>query len=848
VTDLVVDAGRRRTRLLPRDVQLPTLVVASATILLVMALTAIRAAGADIEVLPLQLALLGLFCALAALDFRVAAALAIFELVLGGAGGRWTVLPGGISGRNVFDAVVVLAAVASAAQRERVRTLIRNSYLWHALALAAIFGGVWFTLGFINGHTPKYVVQDGNGLLFFGFMVVIVVLASEVGSDWIRRVLLAACILNAVIIAALDLAVATHVIALRPTLDEILIRLQMGGVSGVLPDGSFRLSPASALYLQVGLAIVTAALLRRPRRVGLWAVFALLWIGVVMSYTRGYWVGALVAVVLALAFGTSRWRSLGAVVAGTLALAIVAVSSLALLGFSLRAYVVDRALGTVRQGSSAAAASHAPSRLSKGKSLSAAASAQDNSPNLLLNGSFERGVAGWYSVPGTSVAASAFRTHGGRASARLSHESGPDSNLGYSLLTLPPVRVTVSAWAYVPRLSRQTSITLNRELFDNATGAVGAPINMREAKRWQRVAFSFRPSRTDLLGALVFRAASQPPPGFNIWVDDVRVVAPLIRDGSFERGTRGWTPAPSAAIARTTGTAHSGVAAAKLKYRARETDYKLAYTTLAVAPAPTEASAWVRIPASWPSSAMVALSAERFAGAVGRTIAFADQQRHGRWQSLKLAFTPSAGDLQGYLAIRLMRPPTRGAIDIDDVVARQQASAPQASATPPSAGDLAALSDKVRREQARVLWRYIVHRPVEGYGFGAVAPELRRSPLAPHPYSYELAYFDLAFKTGLLGLVLFFSFPMRLLVDAIRIRLGRRRPPAGMARHDAAVPIAIICSVIVTGATNPYVLAAFGLFPLLAAVAWIDTARVGSPDIRNTDSKKGEAAASTRTS
>jgi hypothetical protein len=37
-----------------------------------------------------------------------------------------------------------------------------------------------------------------------------------------------------------------------------------------------------------------------------------------------------------------------------------------------------------------------------------------------------------------------------------------------------------------------------------------------------------------------------------------------------------------------------------------------------------------------------------------------------------------------------------------------------------------------------------------------------------------------------------------------------------------AVPAAIILSILVASATNPYLMGAFGIMPILLAIAWLD--------------------------
>ena len=38
----------------------------------------------------------------------------------------------------------------------------------------------------------------------------------------------------------------------------------------------------------------------------------------------------------------------------------------------------------------------------------------------------------------------------------------------------------------------------------------------------------------------------------------------------------------------------------------------------------------------------------------------------------------------------------------------------------------------------------------------------------------------------------------------------------------AAVVVAIVSSIMISGATNPYFLSAFGLMPIIVMIAWLD--------------------------
>jgi hypothetical protein len=137
------------------------------------------------------------------------------------------------------------------------------------------------------------------------------------------------------------------------------------------------------------------------------------------------------------------------------------------------------------------------------------------------------------------------------------------------------------------------------------------------------------------------------------------------------------------------------------------------------------------------------------------------------------------------------------------------------------------VSNAIKIHQARVLLGHIVERPVHGWGFGAIAPDYRYGQI----YSYELSYIALAYKAGLVGLLLFFSVPVRLLWDALRMRFGRLAPPAALTVNEAAVPIAVLVALLAVGATNPFLVASFGLAPIVLMICWLDPFRSVSAQI-----------------
>ena len=131
----------------------------------------------------------------------------------------------------------------------------------------------------------------------------------------------------------------------------------------------------------------------------------------------------------------------------------------------------------------------------------------------------------------------------------------------------------------------------------------------------------------------------------------------------------------------------------------------------------------------------------------------------------------------------------------------------------------------MRLVQIQVLIGHIVQRPLLGSGFGAVASD--------YPYGfvsrYEISYLDLAYKTGLIGTGLFMSLILRLLVDCLRGRFGSLRLAAGVEPAEMVVPMAVIIAMLVAGATNPYLFAAYGVTPIIISIAWLDPIGSGQP-------------------
>lgn len=126
----------------------------------------------------------------------------------------------------------------------------------------------------------------------------------------------------------------------------------------------------------------------------------------------------------------------------------------------------------------------------------------------------------------------------------------------------------------------------------------------------------------------------------------------------------------------------------------------------------------------------------------------------------------------------------------------------------------------LRETQAPKLWDAFKQNPVLGDGLGAVVrPRYVRDPAAP--WSYELTYLQLLFQMGVLGLLAVLTLPLAV------VRRGLREAATGALRAAPLGGAMAILGILVASATNPYLLASFGMLCVaigLSLVARVDSA------------------------
>lgn len=325
-----------------------SLVLAALTFGLVITLAALRLAGApDAPQLPVQAILVLVFGALVVRDYRLAVTIVMIELATAGASGRWTVYPGGLSGRIVVDALVVLGALRILYRAWRTSGRVDlGRYGLHALVAAAVLVLVWVPLGLLSGYPPSDVIGDGNGYAFLAFAVVFIALLGQGHGRWVRDSLLVACSFNAIFLFGIFLLALSGIVPLYPTARIALGTLGFDGAVGIMPSGAWRLYPATSLYIQVGLVLVGWRLLQAPR-LWLWALYAILLVDLGLTYTRGFWIGAAGALAIVLLLGAKSVRRAVTVLAGTASIVLLVTAIGLVVGFSVPDYLLDRAASSL---------------------------------------------------------------------------------------------------------------------------------------------------------------------------------------------------------------------------------------------------------------------------------------------------------------------------------------------------------------------------------------------------------------------------------------------------------------------------------------------------------------------
>ncbi len=184
--------------------------------------------------------------------------------------------------------------------------------------------------------------------------------------------------------------------------------------------------------------------------------------------------------------------------------------------------------------------------------------------NLVTDGGFETGIAGWSSWNGATLEASNAEAHAGAQSLHATNRPDANQFAVYSLTSRVAANTTyaVSAWALINGTGNGTV----------RLAAKVACAGAADAFPWLENDTAVVPGTwTQLSGNLVIPAECTPTdvaiffegtdPAFDVYIDDVMVVPPgndLVTDGGFETGVAGWSSWNGATLAASNSQAHGG--------------------------------------------------------------------------------------------------------------------------------------------------------------------------------------------------------------------------------------------------------------------------------------------------
>lgn len=183
--------------------------------------------------------------------------------------------------------------------------------------------------------------------------------------------------------------------------------------------------------------------------------------------------------------------------------------------------------------------------------------------NLLADGGFETGIAGWNNWGNGTLSASAAQVHGGSQALRSTGRSGTGGFAAYGLtgVVQPGTTYAVSAWVLHTGAANDTV---------RLAGVVGCESGTNYP--WLQNDTAVVPNTwTQLGGNLVIPADCTPTnvsiyfegtaAGSDVFIDDVKVVPPtsnLVNDGGFETGTAGWGNWGNGTLTTSTAQFHGG--------------------------------------------------------------------------------------------------------------------------------------------------------------------------------------------------------------------------------------------------------------------------------------------------
>ncbi len=228
----------------------------------------------------------------------------------------------------------------------------------------------------------------------------------------------------------------------------------------------------------------------------------------------------------------------------------------------------------------------------------------DSGVNLVNDGGFEAGIAGWINWGNGNLSASIVQAHGGLQSMRSTGRTGTGGFAVYGLTSVVQANTTyaVSAWVLhtgaandTVRLAAKVSCsgTDNYSWLQNNTAVV--------PNTWTQLGGNLViPAGCTVTDAAIYFEGTATTS--DVFIDDVRVVPPnnnLVNDGGFETGIAGWVNWGNGILSTSSAQAHGGLQSLRSTGRAGTGGFAVYGLTSVVQANTTYAvSAWVRLDGS----------------------------------------------------------------------------------------------------------------------------------------------------------------------------------------------------------------------------------------------------------
>ena len=224
--------------------------------------------------------------------------------------------------------------------------------------------------------------------------------------------------------------------------------------------------------------------------------------------------------------------------------------------------------------------------------------------NLLSDGGFEAGIAGWSNWGNGAISASTLHAHSGTQSLQSTARAGTGGFAAYSLTSLVQRNTTyaVSAWFLHTGAA-------------NATGRLAAKVECTAATApaghntypwlqnngavvpgtWTQLSGNLVIPDCDLVDVAIYFEGTAT--GIDVYLDDVRVVPPnnnLVNDGGFETGIAGWASWNGSTLSASSLQKHNGAQSLRATARPSATQFAVYNLTSRVTAGSTyTVSAWV---------------------------------------------------------------------------------------------------------------------------------------------------------------------------------------------------------------------------------------------------------------